>query len=56
MKKEQRAMVRGSSMFVTRIKRNGAFKRAHNNARKKGGPVLSDVLIELTGITASVYE
>ena len=40
------------SVFVTRMKRNGAFKRVHNNARKEGGPVLSDVLIELTGPAA----
>ena len=37
------------SIFVTRMKRNGAFKRIHNNPHKEGGPVLSDVLIELTG-------
>jgi hypothetical protein len=37
------------SVFVTRMKRNGAFKRIHNKAHKEEGPVLSDVLIELTG-------
>jgi len=37
------------SIFVTRMKRNGVFKRIHNNPHKEGGPVLSDVLIELTG-------
>jgi hypothetical protein len=31
------------------MKRNGAFKRIHNNPHKEGGPILSDVLIELTG-------
>jgi hypothetical protein len=40
------------SFFVTRMKRNGAFKRIHNNAHKEGGPILSDVLIELTGVAA----
>jgi IS4 transposase len=37
------------SVFVTRMKRNGAFKRIHKNRHKEGGPVLSDVIIELTG-------
>jgi hypothetical protein len=37
------------SIFVTRMKRNGAFKRIHNNPHKEEGSVLSDVLIELTG-------
>jgi transposase len=37
------------SFFVTRMKSNGAFKRIKNNPRSKDGPVLSDVLIELTG-------
>jgi hypothetical protein len=37
------------SVFVTRMKSNGAFKRIHNNPRKEGGPVQSDVLIGLTG-------
>jgi len=37
------------SFFVTRMKRNGAFKRVHNNPHKGEGPVQSDVLIELTG-------
>jgi transposase len=37
------------SFFVTRMKRNCAFKRIKNNPRSKDGPVLSDVLIELTG-------
>jgi hypothetical protein len=40
------------SFFVTRMKRNGAFKRIHNNTHKEGGPILSDVLIELTGVAA----
>ena len=38
-----------SSYFVTRVKTNTAYKRVKNNPRKEGGPVLSDVLIELTG-------
>ena len=37
------------SFFVTRMKNNGAFKRIKNNPRNNSGPVLSDVLIELTG-------
>jgi hypothetical protein len=31
------------------MKRNGVFKRIHNNPHKEGGPVLSDVQIKLTG-------
>jgi len=37
------------SFFVTRMKRNAAFNRVHNNPHKGEGPVQSDVLIELTG-------
>jgi transposase len=37
------------SIFVTRVKRNTAYKRVHANPHAKDGPVLSDVLIELTG-------
>ena len=37
------------SIFVSRMKSNGAFKRIHNNPHKEEGPVLSDVIIELTG-------
>jgi transposase len=37
------------SIFVTRVKRNSAYKRIRNNVREKDGPVLSDVIIELTG-------
>jgi hypothetical protein len=37
------------SVFATRIKSNGAFKGIRNNPRKEEGPVLSDVLIGLTG-------
>jgi hypothetical protein len=40
--------LRGST-FVTRMKSNGAFKRIKNNPHEKEGPVLSDVLIQLTG-------
>jgi len=40
------------SIFVTRMKSNCAFKRVKDNLLKEGGPVLSDVLIELTGIKA----
>jgi IS4 transposase len=34
------------------MKSNGAFKRIKNNPRDKDGPVLSDVLIQLTGSKA----
>jgi hypothetical protein len=40
------------SFFVTRMKSNCAFKRTHNKAHKDDEPVLSDVLIELTGAAA----
>jgi hypothetical protein len=40
--------LRGST-FVTRMKSNGAFKRIKNNPHEKDGPILSDVLIQLTG-------
>jgi len=39
----------GGSIFVTRIKSNVAYKRIKNNPRDMEGPVVSDVLIELTG-------
>ena len=38
------------STFVTRVKSNTAYRRIHNNPHPKEGPILSDVLIELTGI------
>jgi len=34
------------------MKSNAVFKRTHNNAHKDGSPVLSDVVIELTGAAA----
>jgi hypothetical protein len=37
------------SVFVTRMKSNGAFKRIKNNPHEKDGPVISDVLIRMTG-------
>ena len=37
------------SIFVTRMKSNGAFKRIKNNPHEKDGPIISDVLIQLTG-------
>jgi hypothetical protein len=37
------------STFVTRMKSNGAYKRIKNNAHEKGGAIISDVLIQLTG-------
>jgi hypothetical protein len=39
----------GGSTFVTRMKSNGKYKRIRNNVRNKDGPVVSDVIIELTG-------
>jgi len=40
------------SFFVTRIKNNSAFRRIGNNPHNEEGPILSDVLIELTGTAA----
>jgi hypothetical protein len=40
--------LRGSK-FVTRAKSNAAFKRIKNLKHDKDGPVISDVIIELTG-------
>jgi len=37
------------SIFVTRMKSNGVYRRIKNNPRDKEGPILSDVMIELTG-------
>ena len=37
------------STFVTRIKSNTAYKRIRNNPHEKEGPILSDVLIALSG-------
>jgi len=37
------------SHFVTRVKSNMAYKRVHNNPHEKGGALLSDEIIELTG-------
>jgi hypothetical protein len=37
------------SAFVTRMKRNGAYKRIKNNRHEKNGVIRSDVLIQLTG-------
>jgi len=38
------------SVFVTRMKINGAYKIIKKNPCKEGGPVISDVLLELTGV------
>jgi hypothetical protein len=40
------------SAFVTRVKSNTVYKKVRNNPHTIGGPVLSDVLIELTGAAA----
>jgi hypothetical protein len=37
------------STVVTRMKRNGAYKRIKNNRHEKDGVIVSDVLIQLTG-------
>jgi hypothetical protein len=37
------------STFVARMKSNGALKRIKNNPHEKDGPVISDVLTQLTG-------
>jgi hypothetical protein len=37
------------SIFVTRMKSNGAYKRIKNNRHEKNGSIISDVLIQLTG-------
>jgi hypothetical protein len=34
------------------MKSNGVFKRVRNNPHTEGGPVLSDVLIEMAGAAA----
>ena len=39
----------GGSIFVTRMKSNGKYKRIRINPHKENGPVLSDVVIELSG-------
>jgi len=44
------------SIFVSRIKSNTKFKRIQSNAHEEDGPVISDVLIELSGpITKTHY-
>jgi hypothetical protein len=37
------------STLVTRMKRNGAYKRIKNNRHEKNGAIISEVLIQLTG-------
>jgi hypothetical protein len=43
------------SIFVSRVKSNTAYKRIHTNPHAKGGPILSDVLIKLTGSVTQEY-
>ena len=43
------------SIFVTRMKRNCAYKRIYSNPHEEEGPVISDVLIELTGPMTKNY-
>ena len=45
----------GGSYFVTRMKTNCAYKKVKNNPHPEGGPVLADVLIELTGPIVKTY-
>ncbi|GHV12429.1 IS4 family transposase [Spirochaetia bacterium] len=37
------------SFFVTRMKSNGKYKRIKNNPHAKDGPIVSDVVIQMTG-------
>jgi hypothetical protein len=37
------------SFFVTRMKSNGKYERVRNNPHDEDGPVLSDVVIQMTG-------
>jgi hypothetical protein len=46
--------LQGSS-FVTRMKRNGSYKRIQNNPHEKDGAILSDVLIQLTGVKTKTH-
>jgi len=43
------------SIFVSRAKSNAAYKRIQNNHHAKDGPILSDVLIKLTGPVTQEY-
>ena len=50
------AIEKQGSFYVTRVKSNTAYKRIKSNTRNEGGPILSDVLIELTGpVTKTFY-
>jgi len=46
----------GGSIFVTRMKSNGAYRKVQINPHKEDGNVLSDVLIELTGQVKRYYK
>jgi IS4 transposase len=37
------------SFFVTRMKSNGKYKWVRNNPHDKNGPIVSDVVIQMTG-------
>lgn len=43
------------SIFVTRLKDNTSYRKVKINNQTKGGPVISDVLIELTGTVTKNY-
>jgi hypothetical protein len=49
------AIEKQGSVFVTRVKSNMKYKRVKNNPHADGGPVLSDVLIELAGPVTKEY-
>ena len=40
------------SIFVSRMKRNSVYKRIRYNRHDQDGPILSDVIIQLTGLSA----
>ena len=43
------------SVFVTRVKDNAAYKKILANLHAEDGPIISDVLIELTGAITKIY-
>jgi hypothetical protein len=43
------------STYVPRMKSNGAYKRVKNNRHEKGGAIIPDVLIRLTGSKTKTY-
>ena len=43
------------SFFVTRVKSNSAYRKIQIKSHQEDGPILSDVLIELTGTITKTY-